>query len=157
MLFAENPHWCNHLLRSHVLDTQPLTSPKKTFAPSLGNRSYHLISCNQCPQQAFAQSRQHHRREEYSLSKHKMSGVEVVGLVAAAGQFIEQTIKIVKLIQEVRSKWGDGPAEVQQWMQEMETIKGIVGKVQQISALQTPEIAAILSRAKRTLAASAQR
>lgn len=75
-----------------------------------------------------------------------MSGVEVISLVAAAGQFIEQTVKIVQLIKEVRGKWRNAPAETQQWIQEIETLKDIAGKVQQISALQTPEVAAILLR-----------
>jgi len=54
-----------------------------------------------------------------------MSGFEVIGAVAAAGQFIEQTIAIAKLIHAVRGKVRDAPAEIQQWHDELETLGAI--------------------------------
>ncbi|KAK3352520.1 hypothetical protein B0T25DRAFT_542167 [Lasiosphaeria hispida] len=75
-----------------------------------------------------------------------MSGVEVIGIVAAAGQFIEQTVKVVQLVQEVRRKSRDAPAEIQQWIQEIETLKDIATEVQRTAALQTPQIEGILRR-----------
>ena len=73
-----------------------------------------------------------------------MAGVEVIGIVAAAGQFIEQTVKVVRLVQEVRSKSRNAPAEIQQWIQEIETLKDIAITVQRTAVLQTPQIEAIL-------------
>lgn len=75
-----------------------------------------------------------------------MSGFEVVGLVAAAGQFIEQTVKIVQLVQEVRSKSRNAPAETQKWIQQIEALEYLARKVQGTAALQTSEIGAILGR-----------
>ncbi|KAK3292420.1 uncharacterized protein B0H64DRAFT_365317 [Chaetomium fimeti] len=75
-----------------------------------------------------------------------MSGAEVIGIVAAAGQFIEVTLKVIRLVQEVRSKSRNAPAETQQWIQEIETLKDIATVVQRTAALQTPQIEDILRR-----------
>ncbi|KAK3364002.1 hypothetical protein B0T25DRAFT_597681 [Lasiosphaeria hispida] len=75
-----------------------------------------------------------------------MSGVEVVGIVAAVGQFVEQTVKVVQLVQAVRRKSRGAPAEIQQWIQEIETLKDIATEVQRTAALQTPQIERILRR-----------
>ena len=75
-----------------------------------------------------------------------MSGVEAIGIIAAAGQFIEQTIKIARLVQAIRNKARDAPAETQQWVEELETLKDIATKVQGTAALQTPQVEKILRR-----------
>jgi len=75
-----------------------------------------------------------------------MSGVEIIGIVAAAGQFIEQTVKVVQLVQEVRNKSRNAPAEAQQWIQEIETLRDLATRVQMTTALQTPHIEDILRR-----------
>jgi len=75
-----------------------------------------------------------------------MSGFEVIDAVAAAGQFIEQTIAIAKLIHAVRGKVRDAPAEIQQWHDELETLGAIASRIQATAALQTPQIENILLR-----------
>lgn len=75
-----------------------------------------------------------------------MSGFEVLGAVTAAGQFIEQSIKVIQLIKGVHDKVHNAPTEIEKWTQEIETLVDIARKVQRTSVLQTPEIQAILSR-----------
>jgi hypothetical protein len=66
-----------------------------------------------------------------------MSGFEVVGAVAAAGQFTEQLITVGKLIRSVQQQMRDGPAETLQRLQELETFRGIVEQIRAIDPLQT--------------------
>ncbi|KAK2031347.1 hypothetical protein LX32DRAFT_714327 [Colletotrichum zoysiae] len=58
-----------------------------------------------------------------------MSGFEVIGAVAAAGQFLEQGYKIVKFISAVVSQVADGPAQIKAWLEELETLNGIVEQI----------------------------
>ncbi|KAH7198799.1 uncharacterized protein B0J16DRAFT_379244 [Fusarium flagelliforme] len=43
---------------------------------------------------------------------------EVVGLIAASGQFIEESIKIIKIARAARDKYRDAPKETDNWQQQ---------------------------------------
>ena len=61
---------------------------------------------------------------------------EVVGVVAAAGQFIQQSNKIVLFIKAVHGKVQDAPAELKVWRQEIEELEKLVSNVRDSPALQ---------------------
>ncbi|RFN48575.1 hypothetical protein FIE12Z_7155 [Fusarium flagelliforme] len=46
---------------------------------------------------------------------------EVVGLIAASGQFIEESIKIIKIARAARDKYRDAPKETDNWQQQVES------------------------------------
>jgi predicted RNase H-like nuclease (RuvC/YqgF family) len=54
---------------------------------------------------------------------------EVVGLVAAGGQFIEESIKIIKIAKAARDKYRDAPKEIENWQQQVESLKALVESI----------------------------
>ncbi|CAM1509880.1 Fc.00g002150.m01.CDS01 [Cosmosporella sp. VM-42] len=75
-----------------------------------------------------------------------MSGFEVLGAVAAAGQFVEQGSKIVKLAKSVYGQFQDAPEQVQQRLERLEDFIAIAERIRQTKALQTTETERILNR-----------
>lgn len=78
-----------------------------------------------------------------------MSGFEIVGAVAAGCQFAEHLITVGKLIHAVYNQVQDGPAEILQRFQELETFGDIVEQVNSIEPLQTDIAKEIFSRCDR--------
>lgn len=54
---------------------------------------------------------------------------EVVGLVAASGQFIEESIKIIKIAKAARDKYRDSPAEIEKWQRQVESLQKLVESI----------------------------
>lgn len=73
---------------------------------------------------------------------------EVVGLVAATGQFIEQSIKIIELSKLVRDKYKDAPQEVENWRRQIESLQKVVETVRGSSALQVSEVNCTIDQCK---------
>lgn len=77
-----------------------------------------------------------------------MSGFEVIGAVAAAGQFVEQGIKIVKLVKSVYGQLEDAPGQIQQRSERLRDLISIAERIEQTKALQTTEAESILNRCR---------
>lgn len=77
-----------------------------------------------------------------------MSGFEVIGAVAAAGQFVEQGIKIVKLVESVYNQFEDAPALIQQRSERLGDFILIAERIARTKALQTTEAESILNRCR---------
>ncbi|KAM0558091.1 hypothetical protein ACHAPJ_005258 [Fusarium lateritium] len=75
---------------------------------------------------------------------------EVVGLVAASGQFVEQSIKIVKLSKKIRDKFNDAPQELEGWREEIESLQKVVHRIQTTPALQIKDVKPIINQLKDT-------
>lgn len=78
-----------------------------------------------------------------------MSGFETLGAIAAAGQFIAQSIKLFRFIDTVRSHLKDAPAEIQERLERLESFASIAKQVQNNESLQTPEAAKVLLRCEK--------
>ncbi|KAH8808657.1 ankyrin repeat-containing domain protein [Xylogone sp. PMI_703] len=76
-----------------------------------------------------------------------MSGFEVLGAVAAAGQFLEQGITLVKLVRALYDQVQNAPEELSQRCEELRDFNSIVADIKSKQRLQTTEIAAIICRA----------
>jgi len=66
-----------------------------------------------------------------------MSGFEIVGAVAVGFQFVEQLVTVGKLIFSVYNQLQDGPAQILQRLQELQTFSDIVKQVKSTESLQT--------------------
>lgn len=66
-----------------------------------------------------------------------MSGFEIVGAVAVGCQFVEQLVTVGKLIFSVYNQLQDGPAQILQRLQELQTFSDIVKQVKSTESLQT--------------------
>ncbi|KAK1993166.1 ankyrin [Colletotrichum falcatum] len=75
-----------------------------------------------------------------------MSGFEVVGAVAAAGQFLEQGYKVAGFIRAVVSQVADGPEQITAWLEELETLNGIAEQIRSTAKLHSDETERILVR-----------
>ncbi|KAM0354394.1 hypothetical protein ACHAPU_001438 [Fusarium lateritium] len=74
---------------------------------------------------------------------------EVLGIVAASGQFVEQSIKIVKLSKKVRDKFKDAPQELEAWRNELEILQGVVDKIYNTPALLDKDLENIIAQCTR--------
>jgi hypothetical protein len=74
---------------------------------------------------------------------------EAVGIIAASGQFVEQSIKIFKLSKKVQNKFADAPGELQNWRNELEGLQQIVDKILKTPALHTDNLELIVTQCKR--------
>lgn len=72
---------------------------------------------------------------------------EVVGLVAASGQFIEESIKIIKIAKAAREKYRDGPREIENWQQQGESLQQLVEGIPP-SLRDAKEVISIVDRCK---------
>ncbi|KAH6867370.1 ankyrin repeat-containing domain protein [Thelonectria olida] len=75
-----------------------------------------------------------------------MSGFEVVGAVVAAGQLIEQGLKIGILVKSIHDQIQDAPEEIQQRLERLESLRVIVQRIRDAPSLQTVEAERILTR-----------
>ncbi|KAF4981704.1 hypothetical protein FZEAL_2506 [Fusarium zealandicum] len=65
---------------------------------------------------------------------------EVVGLVAASGQFLEQSIKIIKFSKALHDKIQDAPDEIEAWRSQMTRLRELVQEICDTPSLQTTNI-----------------
>ncbi|KAM5347736.1 hypothetical protein ACJ41O_007560 [Fusarium nematophilum] len=75
-----------------------------------------------------------------------MSGFEVLGAVAAAGQFIEQGFKIAGVVKSIHGAFDDGPTEIQRRLDRLQSLMGLSKRIKETECLQTAEAAEILKR-----------
>lgn len=75
-----------------------------------------------------------------------MSGFEVLGAVAGAGQFIEQGSKIVGLVRAICDQVKDAPEEIRQRLERLENFKSIAKRISDTKLFQTTETEKILTR-----------
>ncbi|KAI5462798.1 hypothetical protein BGZ63DRAFT_402159 [Mariannaea sp. PMI_226] len=75
-----------------------------------------------------------------------MSGFEAIGAIAAAGQFVEQGSKIIRLAKSIYDQFQDAPEQVQQRLERLEDLISIAERIRQTKALQTAETERILDR-----------
>ncbi|KAI6754076.1 hypothetical protein HG530_013252, partial [Fusarium avenaceum] len=73
---------------------------------------------------------------------------EAVGIIAASGQFVEQSIKIFKLAKKVQSKFTDAPNELEDWRNELESLRRIVDEILKTPALHTDNLERIVTECK---------
>ncbi|KAK4163097.1 hypothetical protein QBC43DRAFT_240047 [Cladorrhinum sp. PSN259] len=69
---------------------------------------------------------------------------EIVGLVAAGGQFFEQGSKIIQILIKFTDKYGG--EETKQWLGDVETLQNLLQQVKDNPGLQTREMSALLDR-----------
>lgn len=74
---------------------------------------------------------------------------EAVGIIAASGQFVEQSIKIFKLAKKVQNKFVDAPDELEDWRNELESLQQIVDRILKTPALHTDNLERIVTECKR--------
>jgi hypothetical protein len=73
---------------------------------------------------------------------------EVVGLVAAGGQFIEQSVKIIKLSKKVRDRYKDAPKEIEGWQRQIESLQKVIKTVCQSPSLQIRDVSSTINQCK---------
>ncbi|KAG5657042.1 hypothetical protein KAF25_011211 [Fusarium avenaceum] len=84
-----------------------------------------------------------------SLARSTATMAEAVGIIAASGQFVEQSIKIFKLAKKVQNKFVDAPDELEDWRNELETLQRIVDEIIKTPALHTDNLERIVTECKR--------
>ncbi|KKP07353.1 ankyrin repeat domain-containing protein 52 [Trichoderma harzianum] len=65
---------------------------------------------------------------------------EIIGVVAAAEQFAEVVFKTVKLVKSVADQIQDGPGQIQQNIQRLESLASLAKEIQNTKSLQTEDI-----------------
>ena len=65
---------------------------------------------------------------------------EVVGIVAASGQFIEQSAKIYKLTKRFRDQLRDGPEEIGAWRTELQHLESLITQIKNSPSLQVDDL-----------------
>ncbi|KAL6816354.1 ankyrin repeat-containing domain protein [Trichoderma camerunense] len=75
-----------------------------------------------------------------------MSGFEIIGAVAAAEQFAEVLFKTIKLAKSVANQFQDGPNQIQQKIERLESLASLAKQIQNTTSLQTEDIGKILTR-----------
>ncbi|RTE79399.1 hypothetical protein BHE90_006117 [Fusarium euwallaceae] len=73
---------------------------------------------------------------------------ETIGIVAACGQFVEQSVKIIQLSKQVHDKFQDAPAEIDAWRQQIESLVKLVAAVEASPALQVEGLKPTIEQAK---------
>lgn len=71
---------------------------------------------------------------------------EIIGVVAAAEQFAEVVFKTIKLVKSVADQVQDGPGQIQQNIQRLESLASLAKEIQDTKSLQTEDIGKILTR-----------
>ncbi|KAI8724222.1 NACHT domain-containing protein [Fusarium sp. LHS14.1] len=73
---------------------------------------------------------------------------ETIGIVAACGQFVEQSVKIIRFSKEVHDKFQDAPAEIEAWRQQIQGLEKLVTAVEASPALQVEDLKPTVEQAK---------
>jgi dGTP triphosphohydrolase len=74
---------------------------------------------------------------------------EAIGIIAASGQFVEHSIKILKLSKKIQNKFADAPEELEDWRNELESLQRIVDKILKTPVLHTDNLKRIVTQCKR--------
>lgn len=75
---------------------------------------------------------------------------EIVGILAASGQFLEQSIKIISISRKLYQNIQETPKDVQAWRQEIEHLQQLVITIEESPALQVDELKPILDQCQAT-------
>lgn len=73
---------------------------------------------------------------------------ETIGIVAACGQFVEQSVKIIRFSKQVHDKFQDAPAEIDAWRQQIQGLEKLVAAVEASPALQVEDLKPTVEQAK---------
>ncbi|RSM11474.1 hypothetical protein CEP52_002970 [Fusarium oligoseptatum] len=73
---------------------------------------------------------------------------ETIGIVAACGQFVEQSVKIIQFSKQIHDKFQDAPAEIDAWRQQIESLEKLVAAVEASPALQVEGLKPTIEQAK---------
>lgn len=75
-----------------------------------------------------------------------MSGIEIIGVVAAAEQFAEVVFKTIKLVKSVTDQIQDAPDQIRQNIGRLESLASLAKQIQNTESLQTEDVYKILTR-----------
>lgn len=75
-----------------------------------------------------------------------MSGIEIIGVVAAAEQFAEVVFKTIKLVKSVTDQIQNAPDQMRQKIRRLESLASLAKQIQNTKALQTEDVDKILKR-----------
>ncbi|KAF4977688.1 hypothetical protein FZEAL_5829 [Fusarium zealandicum] len=78
---------------------------------------------------------------------------EVVGIIAATGQFIQQGPKLYQLVTDLRDKLKDSPAELISWREDIQTLNVLVADLEKYPTLQTESVKITIVKYRATTAA----
>ncbi|RSL41429.1 hypothetical protein CEP54_015827 [Fusarium duplospermum] len=73
---------------------------------------------------------------------------ETIGIVAACGQFVEQSVKIIRFSKQIHDKFQDAPAEIDAWRQQIEGLEKLVAAIEASPALQVDDLKPTVEQAK---------
>ncbi|KAF4450039.1 ankyrin repeat [Fusarium albosuccineum] len=73
---------------------------------------------------------------------------EVVGIIAASGQFLEQSLKIYSLSKKLLDQINDAPKEIEEWRDELQGLQKLVAAIETSPALQTDDLEPIVNQCK---------
>ncbi|KAI8686738.1 NACHT domain-containing protein [Fusarium sp. Ph1] len=73
---------------------------------------------------------------------------ETIGIIAACGQFVEQSVKIIRFSKQVHDKFRDAPAEIDAWRQQIQGLGKLVAAVEASPALQVEDLRPTVKQAK---------
>lgn len=73
---------------------------------------------------------------------------ETIGIVAACGQFVEQSVKIIRFSKQIHDKFQDAPAEIDAWRQQIQGLEKLVAAVEASPALQVEDLKPTVEQAK---------
>lgn len=73
---------------------------------------------------------------------------ETIGIVAACGQFVEQSVKIIRFSKQIHDKFQDAPAEINAWRQQIQGLEKLVVAVEASPALQVEDLKSTVEQAK---------
>ncbi|KAJ3543358.1 hypothetical protein NM208_g3618 [Fusarium decemcellulare] len=73
---------------------------------------------------------------------------EVIGIVAASGQFLEQSIKIVNLSKRLLDQIQDAPRDIAAWREELLGLQKLVAAIETSPALQVDDLEPIINKCK---------
>ncbi|UPK96500.1 hypothetical protein LCI18_007435 [Fusarium solani-melongenae] len=73
---------------------------------------------------------------------------ETIGIVAACGQFVEESVKIIRFSKQIHDKFQDAPAEIDAWRQQIQGLEKLVAAVETSPALQVEDLKPTVKQAK---------
>ena len=71
---------------------------------------------------------------------------EVLGIMASSGQFLEQSIKIVKLSKKLYDNIRDAPSDIQKFRDEIEQLRTLVDSTKTSPSLQVDDLKPTIDR-----------
>ncbi|KAJ4315059.1 hypothetical protein N0V84_008571 [Fusarium piperis] len=83
----------------------------------------------------------------HSKRQDKMAA-EAIGIIAACGQFVEQSVKIIHFSKQIHDRFQDAPAEIDAWRQQIQALGKLVAAIEASPALQVEDLKPTVEQAK---------